>query len=70
MENYNRIVIDLYKKCFTNHVNGLPIDADLIMEAQRVLNFAIDKAKVNNEPIIELEALNSDLEYLKYSILQ
>ena len=69
MENYNRIVIDLYKKCFTDYVNGSPVDADAIMEAQKVLNFAIDKAKVNNEPTDQLEALNNDLGYLKYVIL-
>lgn len=69
MENYNRIVIDLYKKCFTDYVNGSPVDADAIMETQKVLNYAIDKAKISNEPTDQLEALNNDLRYLKYSIL-
>lgn len=69
MENYNRLVIDLYKRCFTDYVNGSPVNADAIQETKRVLNFAIDKAKVNNEPTDQLEALNNDLGYLKYSIL-
>lgn len=69
MENYNRTVIDLYKKCFTDYVNGSPTDTNLISEAQRVLNFAIDKAKINNEPTKQLEALKDDLGHLKYSIL-
>lgn len=69
MENYNRVVIDLYKKCFTDYVNGSPIDADSILEAQRLLNFAIDKAKIGNEPTDQLEALKNDLGHLKYSIL-
>lgn len=69
MENYNRLVIDLYKRCFTDYVNGSTVDADAIQEAQRVLNFAIDKAKINNEPTEILEALKKDVGYLKYDLL-
>lgn len=69
MEDYNRLVIDLYKRCFTDYINGSPIDADAIQEAQRVLNFAIDKAKIGNEPTYTLEALKKDVGYLKYDLL-
>lgn len=69
MEDYNRLVIDLYKRCFTDYINGSPVDADAIQEAQRVLNFAIDKAKIGNEPIDTLEALKKDVGYLKYDLL-
>lgn len=69
MDDYNRIVIDLYKKSFTDYTKGSPIDADAIMEVQRVLNFAIDKAKVGNEPTDTLEALKNDVGYLKYELL-
>lgn len=69
MEDYNRLVIDLYKRCFTDYVNGSPVDADAIQEVHRVLNFAIDKAKIDNEPTDNLEALKNDVGYLKYDLL-
>lgn len=69
MEDYNRLVIDLYKRCFTDYINGSPVDVDAIQEAQRVLNFAIDKAKIGNEPTDTLESLKKDVGYLKYDLL-
>lgn len=69
MENLNRMVIDLYKRCFTDYVNGSPVDAGSLMESLNVINYAIDKAIVNNESIEELDKLKSDIEYLKYKIL-
>jgi hypothetical protein len=68
MENYNRIVIELFKKSLTDSINGSPVDENAISETQRKLNFAIDKAKINNEPTEELEALKKDVEYLKYDL--
>jgi hypothetical protein len=68
MENYNRLVIDLYKKVFTDYKNGEQPDVEILTEAQKKLNFAIDKAKINNEPADELEALKSDIDYLKYEL--
>ena len=58
MEDYNRLVIDLYKRCFTDYINGSPVDADAIQEAQR-----------GNEPTDTLEPLKKDVEYLKYDLL-
>jgi hypothetical protein len=69
MEKYNRMVIELYKKCFADHIKGIAIDENIISEVQRELNFAIDRAKINNEPTKELEALKSDVAYLKYNLL-
>ena len=69
MENYNRLVIDLFKRSFTDYISGSPVDADAIQEVHRLLNFAIDKAKINNEPIDSLEALKKDVGYLKYDLL-
>ena len=69
MEDYNRLVIDLYKRCFTDYINGSPVDVDAIQESQRVLNFAIDKAKIGNEPTDTLESLKKDVGYLKYDLL-
>ncbi|MDH6307981.1 hypothetical protein M2451_002500 [Dysgonomonas sp. PFB1-18] len=69
MEKYNRIVIELYKKCFSDHINGKEIDENVVSEAQKELNFAIDKAKVHNEPTDELESLKEDINHLKYNLL-
>lgn len=69
MEKYSRIVIDLYKSCFTDHVKGARNNDTEIMEVCKELNFAIDKAKINNEPSEFLENLKKDIEYLKYELL-
>lgn len=70
MEKYNRLVIELYKKCFADHIKGGSFDENAISEVQKELNFAIDKAKINNEPSKELEALKNDVAHLKYDLLQ
>ncbi len=69
MEIYYRIIIDLYQKSFTNYINNQPIDIDAISEAQRCINYAIDYATIHNEPFLELEALNDDINKLKYDLL-
>lgn len=69
MENYNRIVIELYKKCFTDYVQGSPVDVDAILEAQKCINFAIDKSIIEGKPVDYLEILKKDVEYLKYELL-
>lgn len=68
MEKYYRIVLDLYKQSFSDYVNKYPVNVDAISEAQKCLNFAIDKAKINSEPCDELEALKSDVNKLKYEL--
>lgn len=69
MENHYRIVIDLYKKCFTDYMNGAQVDASSLMEVINIINFAIDKAKINDLPTNELESLKEDVQFLKYQIL-
>lgn len=69
MENHYRIVIDLYKKCFTDYMNGAQIKASSLMEVINIINFAIDKAKINDLPTNELESLKEDVQFLKYQIL-
>lgn len=69
MEKYSRIVIDLYKSCFTDHVKGSKMNDTAIMEACKEINSAIDIAKIKNEPSEYLESLKNDIEYLKYELL-
>lgn len=69
MENYNRLVIEIYKKCFADYKNGSNIDENMLTEAQNKLNFAIDGAKINNELTDELEVLRNDINYLKYELI-
>ena len=69
MEKYYRIVLDLYKQSFSDYMNKYSVNVDAMSEAQKCLNFAIDKAKINNEPCDELEALKSDVDKLKYELL-
>lgn len=69
MENHYRTVIDLYKKCFTDYMNGAQIEASSLMEVINIINFAIDKAKINDLPTNELESLKEDVQFLKYQIL-
>lgn len=69
MENYYRIVIDLYKKCFTDYMNGAQVDASSLLEVVNIIDFAIDKAIINDLPTNELECLKEDIQFLKYQIL-
>ena len=69
MEQYSRMVIDLYKKCFTDYKNNSMIDVDSMQEIHLVLKLAIDKAKIESTPSAELELLLKDVEYLKYTLL-
>jgi hypothetical protein len=69
MENHYRIVIDLYKKCFTDYMNGTQVDASSLIEVVNIINFAIDKAKINDLPTSELECLKEDVQFLRYQIL-
>lgn len=69
MENFNRLVIDLYRKCFDDFKAGNAIDLKTLIEAQNKLDFAIDHAKVSNLPSDELEALKNDINHLKYELI-
>ena len=69
MENFSRMVIDLYKQSFTDYVNGNTVNVDAILEAQEALSNAIIKARIENTGTEILEHLKADNDYLKYNIL-
>lgn len=50
MEDYSKLVIELYREQFLAYTVGLPVNVDSIFSVQDCLLKAIDKAKVNNEP--------------------
>lgn len=67
--DHQRVVIELYKTCFENHIKALPVDATAIMEAQKAIDFAIDQARIHNLPTEELQTLKNDIHHLKYDLL-
>lgn len=69
MENFSRMVIDLYKQSFTDYVNGNTVNVDAILETQEALSNAIIKARIENTGTEFLEHLKADIDYLKYNIL-
>lgn len=69
MEDYSRMVIELYKKSFADYVNNNPVDVNEILEVQQAVSNAITKAKVQNTDTGALECLKADVDYLKYKIL-
>lgn len=69
MEDYNRMVIELYKKSFADYVNNNPVNVDEILEAQQAISNAITKATVQGIETDALERLKADVDYLKYKIL-
>lgn len=70
MEEYSKLVIELYKEQFLAYTVGTPINVDSILSVQDCLLKAIDKAKINNEPTDYLVNLKNEVDFLKYQILQ
>lgn len=70
MEDYSKLVIELYREQFLAYTVGLPVDVDSIFSVQDCLLKAIDKAKVNNEPTDYLVNLKNEVDFLKYPILR
>lgn len=68
MEDYSKLVIELYREQFLAYTVGLPVNVDSIFSVQDCLLKAIDKAKVNNEPY--LVNLKNEVDFLKYQILR
>lgn len=60
-----RFVIELYKSL----CSGAMPDKNMLTEAQRRLNFAIDYAEVNNLPFEDFEALKSEINHIKYNLI-
>ena len=69
MEDYSKLVIELYREQFLAYTVGLPVNVDSIFSVQDCLLKAIDKAKVNNEPTDYLVNLKNEVDFLKYQIL-
>ena len=70
MEDYSKLVIELYREQFLAYTVGLPVNVDSIFSVQDCLLKAIDKAKVNNEPTDYLVNLKNEVDFLKYQILR
>ena len=62
MEDYSKLVIELYREQFLAYTGGLPVNVDSIFSVQDCLLKAIDKAKVNNEPTDYLVNLKNEVE--------
>lgn len=69
MNDYFRMVIDLYKESFKCYLTANQLDTVKIDEAIKRLNSAIDDAKVRELSTEAFEALRRDVECLKYDIL-
>lgn len=69
MDEYFRMVIDLYKTSFKNYLTANQSDTVEIDEAIKRLNSAIDDAKVRNLSPGVFESLKNDVECLKYEIM-
>ncbi len=69
MDDYFRMVIELYKESFKGYLTANQSGTVKIDKAIKRLNSAIDDAKVRNLPFEAFEALKRDVECLKYEIL-
>lgn len=70
MEKLNRLVIDTLKESLSEYVSTGSVDKAKIENAQKRLNFELDRRKVSNEPTEELEALRSDISWLKNDLFE
>lgn len=68
MDKLNRMVIDLYRDSFADYKNQHQVNHNRVLDVKKSIANAITRAKVLNEPICELEALMSDVDYLKYNL--
>lgn len=62
MNNYSRLVIDLYKEAFTSE--NYRVNSERLKEVRLAIANAITEARVLNMPTNDLEALQKDIEYL------
>lgn len=59
MENYSRMVINLYKDAILGRAT-----ADRILGVEKELSCALTAARINNEPTERLQELIEDLHFL------
>lgn len=70
MENFNRLVIDTLKDSLSEYVSTGSVDTAKIENAQKRLNFELDRRKVSNESTKGIEALRSDISWLKNDLFE
>ena len=63
MENYNRMVIDLFKEAITN--KNYRVNSEKSLDVLREIRMAITAANIKGLPTDELCELKSDVEQLR-----
>lgn len=66
--DYNRLVIDLFKKSFAAYVATGNKDDVALSDGITTLSKAIDRAVIAGEDTSSLERLKSDLQYVRFQI--
>lgn len=66
--DYNRVVIDLIKKSFAQHIETGSKDDAGLSDGITELSKAIDRAIIAGEDASTLEALKSDLQYIRFEL--
>lgn len=66
--DYNRLVIDLFKKSFATYVATGKKDDVALSDGITTLSKAIDRAVIAGEDTSSLERLKSDLQYIRFQI--
>ena len=68
MEEYYRLVIDTLKQSLSDILASGDIDREMVSQNIRTLEFEIDKRIVGRQDHSELNALRSDLLWLKLDL--
>lgn len=66
--DYNRVVIDLIKKSFAQDIETGSKDDAGLSDGITELSKAIDRAIIAGEDASTLEALKSDLQYIRFEL--
>lgn len=66
--DYNRVVIDLIKKSFAQYIETGSKDDAGLSDGITELSKAIDRAIIAGEDASTLEALKSDLQYIRFEL--
>lgn len=66
--DYNRVVIDLIKKSFVQYIETGSKDDAGLSDGITELSKAIDRAIIAGEDASTLEALKSDLQYIRFEL--
>lgn len=66
--DYNRLVIDLFKKSFASYAATGAKDDEALSDGITMLSKAIDRAVIAGEEASSLEHLKCDLQYIRFEI--